>query len=139
MAIPEAGCGEERRGSHGSVRRWLCGWRGSGFSLQSLRLVVGVGEAGFSWHFQTLVVDGRGGSSHGSSRRWLWGGELVVLISVSEAGCGGGEAEVVWFRDRGSHGSPRSWFWGERRQLSWKSQTWLWGKIGVGSHGSPRR
>ena len=52
-------------------------------------------------------------------------------MAVPIAGCGGkrgfswqSQMLVVWFTDGCSHGSPRGW---------------LWGRIGGGSHGSPRR
>ena len=86
-----------------------------------------------------LVVDGRGGASHGSPRRWLWGGESVVLISVSDAGCGGGEAEVLMVPDaaclvgyRRSHGSPRCWLLsGEAGVLMADPDTDCWGWKGL--------
>ena len=50
---------------------------------------------GVSWQSQTLVVDGRGGGSYGSSNRFLAGCEAGVLMAVSDAGCGGIEAGVL--------------------------------------------
>ena len=60
---------------------------------------------GLSWQSQTLVVDGRGGGSHGSPNPLLWVGcDSGVLMAVSDAGSGMG-------RGGGSYGSPRCWLW----------------------------
>ena len=91
MAVPDAGCGGGRGvGSHGSLRCWL--WGGGERQLFS-RQVPDTGcdrgkSWGFSWQSQSLVV----------------GGESILPMAVSDAGCGG---EL----DRGSYGSPRCWFW----------------------------
>ena len=91
-----------------------------------------VGRLGFSWQSQTLVVRGRDVGSHGSPRRWLWGGgEARVLMAVPDAGywgtVGGSNAVTeagFGGRGGGSHTSPRCRLWGRR--------------VG-GSHGSYRR
>ena len=51
---------------------------------------------GFSWQSNTLVVGGRGGGLHGSPRRWLWMGEVEVLMAVPDASCGMGEVVFSW-------------------------------------------
>ena len=52
MAFPDAGCGGQRRGSHGSPRRWMS------FGRQEAVTEAGCGgkEEGFLWQSQTLVV-----------------------------------------------------------------------------------
>ena len=138
------------RGSPGSPTCWL--WRGErlGFSWQAQTLVVEGQRWGFSWQLQTLVVGveagvltvvpyaygggERGGGSLATPRRWLLGRRGGVLISISDAGFGGGEETVLRAvpeagcggggRGRGSHATPRRWLWGRRDE---------------GSDGRPRR
>ena len=64
------------------------------------------GEAGFSWHFQMLVVGERGRGSHGSPNRWsrTW------------------EVGVVDGRGGVSHGSSGRWLWRGSRWFSFQSQ-----------------
>ena len=109
-----------------------CGWEIWGFSSKS----------------QKLVVAGTVKGSHGSPRRWLWPGEMGVLMAVPDAGCWswkgcGGEmwgfswqsqsqSLVVAWRFEGSHGSPTSFLYWERRGFSWESQTLI---VGQGRQG----
>ena len=102
-AIPDAACGGRAVASHSSPRCWLllgdsvvlmavpdtgCGGRHL-FSWQFPGTLCGVGRRGFFWQCHTLVLMGRGGGSHGSPSRWLWGGgDVLVHIAVTEAGCG---------------------------------------------------
>ena len=121
--------------SHGGY--WGERWR---FSWQSQMLFVGAAKARLSWQSQTLVVEGdkqgvgmQGFSwqsqmlVEGGERRWFLpqskslvveGG--VVLMAVTESGCGGGR---VW----GFHGSPRCWLWGRGGISHGSSRRWLWG------------
>ena len=87
---------------------------------------MAISDAGFGGEARVLMAVpdsgcvGIGRGSHGSPRRWLWGGriggsygspisgcvrgEARVLMAVPDAGCGG--------IGGGSHGSPRLWLWG---------------------------
>ena len=78
------------------------------------------------------------------------GGDVLVLMAVIDAGCGGGGGV--------SHGSRRCWLWGEGesgvpmavedtgcllvtgRGPPGSPRHWLWKEVrGWDSHGSPRR
>ena len=111
MAVPDAGCGGRAVASHSSPRCWLllgdsvvlmavpdtgCGGRHL-FSWQFPGTLCGVGRRGFFWQCHTLVLMGRGGGSHGSPSRWLWGGGRGV----------------------GSHCSHRRWLWMVGAGFSW--------------------
>ena len=81
-----------------------------------------------------LVVDRRGGASHGSPRRWFWWLERQYQTLV------GNTKHWLWSgRGRDSQGSPRRWLWGGAGPFSWQPQTLVVWFRGVGSHGSPRR
>ena len=153
-------CGRRFGGSHGNPRRWMWGasvvlmadpdaglggrW---GFSWQYQTLVVS-GRGGGSHGSPRRFLCGLEGGSHGSLRRWLWlerpgfswqsqmlvveGGDVLVLMAVSDAGCGyerpgfswqyqmlvGGEVGALMaVQDAGcggrggdSHGSHNRWF-----------------------------
>ena len=75
MAIPDAGCGEERLG----------------FSWQCQTLVVWFERR---WVLMAVPEAGCWGErrgSHGISRCWLWGREAGVLMAVPIAGRGRGK------------------------------------------------
>ena len=116
MAVPEAGCGEKTQGSHGSPDAGFGGGRCIG-SHGSPRHWFG-GRWGFSWQSQTLVVVGsRRGFSFQIETLVVEGGDVLVLMAVIDAGCGGGGGV--------SHGSRRCWLWGgkESQGFSWQSKT----------------
>ena len=65
-AVPDAGCGRERRGSQCSPRRWL--WGG------------GADRRLFSWQFTDAICEvWGGGCPYFSPIRWLWGGQRWVF------------------------------------------------------------
>ena len=117
MAVSDAGCVGVRGRFHGIPIGWFWGVR-----------------LGLSWLSQTLVVDGRGGGSHGSPNPFLWRGwDSGVLMAVSDAGSGIGRGE-------GSPGSFTRWLLGTvRLGFSWHSQTLVGGGRDHVSHGSLRR
>ena len=41
---------------------------------------------GSSWQFLILVLGGESQGFHGRPIRWLWGGEVVVLMAVPDTG-----------------------------------------------------
>ena len=152
MPVPYAGCGVERRGFSLQSRR-------RGISRQCQTLVVGW-RCGFLMAVLDAGCWGGDGVSHGSPRRWLLGGGGLVLMAIPDTGCGRGETGILMaVPDAGCggeagvfHGSLRRWLFGlktwilmavldagcgwDRQGFSGESQTWLWGRIDWGFHGS---
>ena len=71
IAVPDAGCGWERRDSHGSPNRFLGGWD-TGFLMT-------VSQAGCGWEVGVLLAVSDAG----------FGGRVRVFMAGPYAGCGG--------------------------------------------------
>ena len=127
MAVPDAGCEAERQGSHGSHRHWLVGEAGGSHGSLRHWLWWG-GRRGFSWQFQTLVVEGADVFVLMAVPDAGCGWEAVFLLVVTDAGCGGkrqgfschsqtlvvGEGDVLVLM-----AVPDTGCGGERRVFSW--------------------